>query len=277
MKWKQFLTPVRSMNVEEARHYVSEHQEGTITLLDVRQPKEYEQERIPGATLMPLPELLNRFHELDSEKPVIVYCAMGGRSRVAAQMLAGQGFQEVYNLKGGIQAWQGVKAAGPEEPERALFDPKAEPDEVLALAYGLEEGLASLYRELAMRTADQETKSTLLYLADFEMRHKERVLELYGLYHQSVPDAGLFERAVLREEREGGWSTEEFLAEHEGMLQSDAQVISMAMMIEAQALDLYHRYSQKSRSQATEECFRQLAEEEKSHLRKLGELLGNKV
>jgi sulfur-carrier protein adenylyltransferase/sulfurtransferase len=42
--------------------------------------------------------------EIDAQKPTLVYFAIGGRSRVAAQMLAGKGFQEVYNLSGGIKA-----------------------------------------------------------------------------------------------------------------------------------------------------------------------------
>ena len=73
MKWRQFLTPVQSMETEEAKAYMADHREGTFTLLDVRQPGEYERDRIPGAKLIPLPELTNRLEELDQGKPVIVY------------------------------------------------------------------------------------------------------------------------------------------------------------------------------------------------------------
>jgi rhodanese-related sulfurtransferase len=73
MRWKQFLVPVRSMDTGEARAYIGEHKEGTFTLLDVRQPGEYEKARIPGAKLIPLPELSNRLAELDREKPTLVY------------------------------------------------------------------------------------------------------------------------------------------------------------------------------------------------------------
>lgn len=73
MRWKPFLTPVKSMSPEEARAYVDEHEEDSYTLLDVRQPAEYETERIPGAKLIPLPELAERLGELDPEKPVITY------------------------------------------------------------------------------------------------------------------------------------------------------------------------------------------------------------
>jgi rhodanese-related sulfurtransferase len=73
MRWKQFLIPVRSMDTKEARAYIGEHKEGTFTLVDVRQPREYEKARIPGAKLVPLPELSDRLAELDPEKPTLVY------------------------------------------------------------------------------------------------------------------------------------------------------------------------------------------------------------
>ena len=73
MYWKQFLTPVNSMDTNEARAFMKQHREGTYTLLDVRQPTEYEKGRIPGARLIPLPELPNRLKELDPDKPVIAY------------------------------------------------------------------------------------------------------------------------------------------------------------------------------------------------------------
>lgn len=277
MKWRQFLTPVKSLDVETARRYLSEHPQGGVTLLDVRQPKEYEQERIPGATLVPLPELLNRLGEIDRSKPVIVYCAIGGRSRVAAQMLVGQDFTEVYNLKGGMKAWQGAKARGPAETGLGLIDPDASPAEVLVLAYGLEEGLAGTYRGFASRTADGDMKSCFRSLAGFEETHKQRILELYREHHPGAADAGAFEQAVLRGAMEGGFSTEEFLIENETALRSNFDLIDMAMMLEAQALDLYHRYARKSATGAARECFYVLATEEESHLTQLGALMEKQV
>jgi rhodanese-related sulfurtransferase len=73
MRWKQFFTPAESFNAETAKQYMDREQSGEYTLLDVRQPAEYEAEHIPGATLIPLPELGDRIAELDPEKPVLVY------------------------------------------------------------------------------------------------------------------------------------------------------------------------------------------------------------
>ena len=73
MGWKQFFTRSEDMNAEEARAFIAKNKEGTYTLLDVRQPGEYEKERIPGGLLIPLPQLPDRLDELDRDKPIITY------------------------------------------------------------------------------------------------------------------------------------------------------------------------------------------------------------
>jgi len=73
MKWRQFFTPTKSLNFKEAEEYMSGHSAEELTLLDVRQPSEYRESHIPGALLIPLPELSDRLDELDPEKPVMVY------------------------------------------------------------------------------------------------------------------------------------------------------------------------------------------------------------
>jgi sulfur-carrier protein adenylyltransferase/sulfurtransferase len=73
MRWKQFLTPVKAMEPDEARVFMEKHKEGSYTLLDVRQPGEHERSRIPGTKLIPLPELPDRLGELDPNNPTILY------------------------------------------------------------------------------------------------------------------------------------------------------------------------------------------------------------
>lgn len=73
MQWKQFSTPVTNVDAEEAKAYIRTHPEGSFTLLDVRQPGEYEKEHLPGARLIPLPDLASRLKELDPGKPVLTY------------------------------------------------------------------------------------------------------------------------------------------------------------------------------------------------------------
>jgi len=73
MRWKQFFIPAKNMKPDEAREFMAAHGEGDYTLLDVRQPGENAQSRIPGGVLIPLPQLTDRLGELDRGKPVIVY------------------------------------------------------------------------------------------------------------------------------------------------------------------------------------------------------------
>lgn len=73
MKWMQFLTPAKSMDFSKTKSYISEHPGEDITILDVRQPSEYQEGHIPGAILIPLPQLSDRINEIDPEKPTLVY------------------------------------------------------------------------------------------------------------------------------------------------------------------------------------------------------------
>lgn len=73
MKWMQFLTPAESIDFKETENYIAQHPGDTITILDVRQPSEYQESHIPGAFLIPLPQLSDRLGELDPEKPTLVY------------------------------------------------------------------------------------------------------------------------------------------------------------------------------------------------------------
>ena len=73
MRWKQFFTPVESVDSLQAKEMMTNTDTGDMTILDVRQPSEYNAGHIPGATLIPLPQLSDRLSELDREKPLMVY------------------------------------------------------------------------------------------------------------------------------------------------------------------------------------------------------------
>jgi adenylyltransferase/sulfurtransferase len=77
---------------------------GGLAVLDVREPHEYEVANI-GARLIPLGELPERLVELDKDETLAVHCKTGGRSARAVKLLQDAGFENVYNVKGGITAW----------------------------------------------------------------------------------------------------------------------------------------------------------------------------
>ncbi len=76
-----------------------------FTLLDVREPHEYQICRIPGSWLIPLGELPKRVSELDSADEIVVHCKSGARSAKAVDFLKKAGYGKVKNLRGGILAW----------------------------------------------------------------------------------------------------------------------------------------------------------------------------
>ena len=73
-------------------------------LIDVREVEEFEVVRVPGARLIPLPEVSGRRDEIPNGSRVYVICAKGGRSRVAAGLLREDGTDAV-NVVGGTTAW----------------------------------------------------------------------------------------------------------------------------------------------------------------------------
>ena len=270
MRWKQFLTPVESMDPAEARDTLARRGEA-FTLLDVRQPEEYAEEHLPGATLIPLPELTNRLSELDPGRPTIVYCAIGGRSRIAAQMLAGKGWEKVYNLSGGIKAWKDEKAVGPEEVGLQLFSGRESVEETLVAAWGLEEGLRAFYESMASKVRSEAAAALFRRLAGIEVRHQERILAEYQTVSGRALSRAEFDRTVVSPAMEGGLPTEDYLARYRPDLESPRDVVSLAMAIEAQALDLYQRAAARASAGAAE-TLAQIAEEERSHLEQLGKL-----
>jgi len=78
--------------------------EGDIVLVDVRQPDEHVEARVPGVQLIPLPELGERHVEIPEADTVYVICKVGGRSMKACEFLVAQGRQAV-NVAGGTNAW----------------------------------------------------------------------------------------------------------------------------------------------------------------------------
>jgi rhodanese-related sulfurtransferase len=75
-------------------------------ILDVRQPEEWTQFHIPGATLIPLGELPNRLKEVPKNQEVVVVCRTGHRSAQGRDILRNSGFTQVTSMAGGVTEWQ---------------------------------------------------------------------------------------------------------------------------------------------------------------------------
>lgn len=91
--------------------------DGGATVIDVRMPDEYETAHVPGAVLVPLPELPERLGDIPDETTSYVICKVGGRSMKACEFLVTQGY-DVVNVAGGTDAWIDTGRATASGPER---------------------------------------------------------------------------------------------------------------------------------------------------------------
>ncbi|MEZ5006536.1 MAG: molybdopterin-synthase adenylyltransferase MoeB [Chitinophagales bacterium] len=93
---------VKEITVQELKNWMV--QEKDFQLIDVRESHEYDIVNL-GAELIPLKTVVNNANKFNKNKPVVVYCKMGGRSAIAIQQLQEKGFDNLLNLKGGITAY----------------------------------------------------------------------------------------------------------------------------------------------------------------------------
>ena len=93
---------MKEITVQELKEKKDRNED--FTLLDVREPHEYQISNIDGE-LIPLDDLPGRTDELDKEKEIVVMCRTGGRSANACRFLEKKGFKNVSNLVGGVNAW----------------------------------------------------------------------------------------------------------------------------------------------------------------------------
>ena len=195
---------------------------------------------------------------------------------MAAQMLSGLGFKEVYNLKGGMMGWEGLQTSGPAELNMDLVRGDETPAEMVRLSYSLENGLQIFYRNLQERTENKAIEILFSKLVQIEENHKKRLIDLYKKIEPSDKDLESLESDSGQGIMEGGFNIEAFTQQNEPFLDTSPHVIDLAMMLETQALDLYLRFSQKTENPDTKEVLYKLAEEEKAHLAMLGRWLEEK-
>ena len=147
------------------------------------------------------------------------------------------------------------------------------PLEVIAIAYGMEQGLGGFYSSAAGMIKDKDVAGLLRKLARIEEKHKQKLLDLYMALDTMGRGSEAFEAGIMSEIMEGGFTTKEFLEENRPLMETTADILSLAMMLETQALDLYLRYSQKAEDEESRRVLYRIAEDEKSHLTALGDMM----
>ena len=266
MNWETFFEIGENVTGDEARQFISSGDSGRYQLIDVRQPHEYEKAHIPGAILLPLPDIPNKQIRLDKDKPMIVYCHSGVRSKAACQLFTMAGAKYVFNMSGGILAWNGEEATG-EETAGLEFFLSDDYSSTFAIAYQMEAGLRQFYQLLADREENEEEKAMLTQMALFEDGHMAR---LKSKHKECIGELGPEEP---REIMEGGLDVEEMITIFGSELDSPEKILQLGMKFEAQAFDLYCRLAKKHYGTEVSRFYREMANEEQQHLLRLSKKL----
>jgi len=188
-------------------------------------------------------------------------------------MLSGKGFKQIYNLAGGIKSWNSKTAFGAEELGLAFFEGAESPQTNLTVAYSLEQGLRDFYLSMIPEIKNDDAKKLFQKLADIEINHQDRIYEEYLKVARESLTREAFENNIVAQAAEGGLTTQEYLDLFKPDLESVADIVDLAMSIEAQALDLYQRAADKDDDPQSSRVLIQIAEEERVHLNQLGKLM----
>lgn len=107
-----------TISVTQLEHMLKEREEGTrdFVLVDVREPNEYEINRIPGSVLIPKGEFLNgsALEQLPADKQIVMHCKSGVRSAETLAIVKGAGYADAVHVGGGVVAW--VNQIDPSQP-----------------------------------------------------------------------------------------------------------------------------------------------------------------
>jgi rhodanese-related sulfurtransferase/rubrerythrin len=259
----------QAFSPEQLRRYFDTHHEKDYLLVDVRQPEEYSHAHIPGARLIPLPQLVKTVNSLPADVDLIFYCHSGGRSAAAAALAFEElgGERQIYNLRGGIYAWDGGTVD--DLPQVQLFSHLSDV-EMFETAMNLEKGAIRFYTHIGKKHAGQAWIGKFEHLAREETAHAKSV---YRFWQQSKAGPETFEVFFDRlqgEILEGGFplaKAMEALDSQEN--QSCMRLFELALKIEYTAYDLYRTLANQTSASDPGHAFLALAQAEKGHMRTL--------
>ncbi len=262
-----YFKKVDTVSAEKLREFLKTKKHEDYYLIDVRQPDEYEEGHLPGSMLIPLPELAEKTADMSKDKTAVAYCTAGIRSRAAASMLKNEGFKRSVSLKGGINAWNGILAEGSPESGTAYFDDGDSTEDLIALAYALEEGSRLFYQKISSQRHDEFSSDLFQKLFQDEELHKKLLAERYKQISGKIIDYAVEKMEDFGEIMEGGMRVKEALDWIQNKEAKD--VLMLAASLETNSYDLYVRMERRMPEEDQKLVFRLLAGEEKHHLQNI--------
>ena len=271
MSWKDIV----HLTSDDLRAYRRTHKEASYMLLDVRQPEEYVENHLPGATLLPLMELEPRLLQLPSDRDLVFYCRTGSRSVAAASLAAEVEVTAgtVYNLLGGLVQWNGRTL--PDYPKIEALGEETDPAARLHRAMDLEKGAFRFYHHVKETYARRPFVGVFTRLATAEIGHARLVYRFWKeLTPQAPPFDAVFEQ-LQGDILEGGERLSDLLGRLERM-EGDLclNLMELAINIEYAAFDMYRTLAEKSSGREAGPALWSLAEQEKAHINAIAKAVG---
>jgi rubrerythrin len=158
-----------------------------------------------------------------------------------------------------------------------LFSAGASPEEAIITGFGLEMGLRDFYLTMQTQVKKEGAKKLFAQLADIELLHEEQLVELYRTVTKKTASIEDFKNKVVQPAMEGGLTTTEYLNRYNIETENELDILSMAMAIEVQALDLYLRAADSSKIEETKKVLSKIAGEERNHIKKLGHYIDQQM
>jgi rubrerythrin len=157
-------------------------------------------------------------------------------------MLSGKGFDDVINVAGGIKAWDGHVAVGPEEMGLELLTGKESIEETLVAAYSLEAGLRDFYLSMIEKVRQDDIKYLFQKLSKIETVHQDRIFNEYLQVSGKQVSREAFENDLVINAVEGGLTTDEYIQMFKPDWESAVDIISRPWIY-----TLAHRKEAKTR------------------------------
>jgi hydroxyacylglutathione hydrolase len=107
-KWREQGLPIESFATTSAQQCAEWMQEGHVQVLDVRDDMEWDEKHIPGALHAFVGYLEEKPPSLPKDGKLVVHCSVGHRSALACSILRRQGYSRIYNMLGGLKAWEAL-------------------------------------------------------------------------------------------------------------------------------------------------------------------------
>lgn len=261
---------IKDITADELNRFMDSHDERDYALIDVRQPDEYYDSHIPGAKLIPFPTLGTNLESLPRNVDIIFMCRSGARSRAAAALVSDQSKDtgKIYNLKGGILAWEGKTLA--EIPQVQVLGNKNDFEDMLLTAMDLEKGAWNFYKSILEKFPKEPFSDAIEYLSLAEADHAEALYRILTKRKEDLPEFDTMFYGMKGDILEGGVTLKDALKRLDTVTDGQPMMIlDMALDIEYSAFDLYRSGADLVDDPDIKRILYGIANGEKQHMKKL--------